>query len=109
MKRCACAAARYAASRAVASLEEASALLLRLCVALRPAQHAEHSPQVVEESSSSESEDNSSSEEEEVRYIKRPSSRRRSKPPKQQPPPQQEEHYAQHYGYDRNANGDVLW
>ena len=46
-ERCACAKARYAASRAVASLGEASALLLRLCVALRPAQHAEHSPQVV--------------------------------------------------------------
>jgi hypothetical protein len=45
--RCACAKARYAASQAVASLEGASALLLRLCVALRPAQHAEHSPQVV--------------------------------------------------------------
>ena len=45
--RCACATARYAASQAVASLGEASALLLRLCVALRPAQHAEHSPQVV--------------------------------------------------------------
>ena len=46
-ERCACATARYAASQAVASLGEASALLLRLCVALRPAQHAEHSPQVV--------------------------------------------------------------
>jgi hypothetical protein len=45
--RCACAKARYAASQAVASLEGASALLLRLCVALRPARHAEHSPQVV--------------------------------------------------------------
>ena len=31
-ERCACAKARYAASRAVASLEGASALLLRLCV-----------------------------------------------------------------------------
>ena len=33
-ERCACAKARYAASRAVASLEGASALLLRLCVVL---------------------------------------------------------------------------
>ena len=40
---CACAAARYAASKAVASLEGVSALLLRLCSALRPAQHAERS------------------------------------------------------------------
>ena len=39
--------ARYAASQAVASLGEASARLLRLCVALRPAQRAEHPPQVV--------------------------------------------------------------
>jgi hypothetical protein len=46
-ERCACATARYAASQAVASLEGASALLLRLCVALRPARHAAHSPQVV--------------------------------------------------------------
>ena len=42
-ERCACAKARYAASQAVASLEGASALLLRLGVALRPAQHAERS------------------------------------------------------------------
>ena len=46
-ERCACAKARYAASQAVASLGEASARLLRLCVVLRPAQHAAHSPQVV--------------------------------------------------------------
>ena len=45
--RCACAKARYAAFQAVALLKGASALLLRLCVALRPARHAEHSPQVV--------------------------------------------------------------
>jgi hypothetical protein len=46
-ERCARAKARYAASQAVASLGEASARLLRLCVALRPAQRAEHPPQVV--------------------------------------------------------------
>ena len=43
--RCACAAARYAAPRTVVSLEEASALLLRLCVwpcGLHSAQSTHH-------------------------------------------------------------------